>query len=240
MASTVPAKKRTKKKPRGKSFQEEFYPLAFSIPPGAHTLEGFRRWSCSDDFPQHGQIFFIAGEIYIDMSPERLNSHNKIKTEVTRVGSTIVLQEDLGEFFSDRTRLVHPGADLSVEPDALFISWASYESGLVKLIPTVDEEDYIELEGSADWVTEILSPSSEKKDTEKLMRLYHLAKVKEYWLIDAREPKIRFSPFAWQPEGYQLIEAKGGWYPSGVFGKSFRWQRKKNRINEWTYLLEAR
>jgi len=240
MATTVSKRKPAAPKRGKKTPGEDFLPMSFTIPADARDLAGFRRWSCSDAFPEHGQIFYLAGEIWVDMSPERLNSHNKLKTEMGRILANVVVEQDLGEFFTDRTRLVHRAADLSVEPDALFVSWESYESGLVKQIPTADEEDFIELEGSADWVVEILSPSSEKKDTQTLMHLYHLAKIKEYWLIDARGAKIRFMPYRWQETGFEPIEAKGGWYPSAVFGRAFRWQRKKNRIGQWTYLLESR
>src|SRR5688572_20199673 len=120
MQSTLGRKKARDKRKLVVEKWTEAQPLAFSIPPDAHALPGFRKWSQSSAFPQRGEVAFLAGEIWIDMSPERLNSHNKVKTELTRVGSTIVVDDDLGEFFSDRTRLVHPAADLSVEPDALF------------------------------------------------------------------------------------------------------------------------
>lgn len=238
MAATLAKKKRSPKRKRLLAPVRE--PLAFTIPSDAHTLEGFRRWSSSDEFPERGDITFIAGEVWVDMSPERLNSHNKVKAELAGILGPMIRMEDRGEFFIDGARVVHPGADVSREPDALFVSWESYESGLVKLIPTVDEEDYIELEGSVDWVAEVLSPSSEKKDTETLLHRYHLAGIKEYWLIDARGAKIRFMPHQWQSQGFKPIEARGGWYSSPVFGKPFRWRRKKNRINQWTYLLEHR
>ena len=35
-----------------------------------------------------------------------------------------------------------------MEPDALFVSWESFEAGLVRRVPTADEEDFIELEGT--------------------------------------------------------------------------------------------
>ena len=41
-----------------------------SIPPDANTLEGFRRWSSGESFPEKGRIDFLDGELDIDMSPE--------------------------------------------------------------------------------------------------------------------------------------------------------------------------
>lgn len=48
------------------------------IPETAWTLDGFRQWAVSDDFPQRGCISFIGGEIIVDMSPEELSTHNAL------------------------------------------------------------------------------------------------------------------------------------------------------------------
>jgi hypothetical protein len=48
---------------------------AVRVPVSACTFAGFRAWCVSDEFPEQGEIFYLDGEIYIDTSPERLNSH---------------------------------------------------------------------------------------------------------------------------------------------------------------------
>ena len=55
------------------------------IPSSAATLEGFCEWAESVRFPQRGRISYIDREIVIDMSPEELDVHNQVKTEVSRV-----------------------------------------------------------------------------------------------------------------------------------------------------------
>jgi Uma2 family endonuclease len=50
-------------------------------------------------------------------------------------------------------------ADLSNEPDAVFASWDTLESGRAVL-----SSDELELIGSPDWVLEIVSKSSVRKD----------------------------------------------------------------------------
>jgi len=55
---------------------------AIRIPARAATLAGFRAWALSDEFPERGRFSFINGELFIDMSPEELETHNKVKTEV--------------------------------------------------------------------------------------------------------------------------------------------------------------
>ncbi|MFO0967716.1 MAG: Uma2 family endonuclease [Gemmataceae bacterium] len=232
MRPTV-AERRSKK-------QDPVGPFPLVIPRGATTLAGFRAWSQADDFPREGVITFLNGEIWLDMSPERLLSHNRIKTEETRILATLAVSDNLGDFYSDRTRLVNKGADLSTEPDGLFVTWATLQSGKVRLVPTKDGQDFIELEGTPDWVSEIISPSSEKKDADKLLHAYHKAEIPEYWLIDARRSHIDFQPLVWRPAGYEPVAAKAGWYASPVFGKAFRWRRHKNVIGQWAYLLEMR
>src|SRR5436305_14370400 len=82
------------------------------VPVSACTLAGFRAWARSADFPAHGHVSFLGQELWIDMSPERLDSHNKVKTEVTRVLANLVAEGDLGNFYSDRTLLAHEQAGL--------------------------------------------------------------------------------------------------------------------------------
>ena len=50
---------------------------AIRIPARAATRAGFRAWALSDEFPERGRFSFINGELFIDMSPEELETHNK-------------------------------------------------------------------------------------------------------------------------------------------------------------------
>jgi hypothetical protein len=54
------------------------------IPESALKLQGFREWSWSDDFPERGRISFLDGELVVDMSKERLDSHVLVKAEIYR------------------------------------------------------------------------------------------------------------------------------------------------------------
>src|SRR4051794_241159 len=74
------------------------------IPPSATTLAGFRTWSCSDAFPERGKITFLGGEIIVDMSPERINSHVRLKVEVCRVLANLMDAADRGPFYIDGAR----------------------------------------------------------------------------------------------------------------------------------------
>src|ERR1051325_3661647 len=136
---------------------------AFFMPVGSMTLAEFRRWTHSDDFPATGLIAYIGKEIFIDMSPERILSHGSVKTAVCGTVITLNRKKKSGKFYLDRTRFVHASAEISNEPDAFFATWETLKSGRLRKIPTADGKDYIELEGTPDWILEIVSPRSDRK-----------------------------------------------------------------------------
>src|ERR1700688_4230776 len=99
------------------------------IPPGVATLEGFRRWTSSECFPEHGRIDFLAGELEIDLSPENLFKHGTVKTAIAACLHEAVSSTGRGAVFVDCTRIVSVDADLSVEPDVVGVLWDSLEGG---------------------------------------------------------------------------------------------------------------
>src|SRR5436305_14883175 len=118
----LPAARRTKK-----TLVHHVYTAdcQLAIPASAFTLEGFRAWGHSPSFPDKGQICYLKGELFINMSPESIPRHNLVKTEVGRVISHLTARLRLGRFFSDRTWLTNTDAEISTEPDALFARWAT-------------------------------------------------------------------------------------------------------------------
>lgn len=219
---------------------QEEHSASFFMPASAMTLAGFRHWTYSDQFPQQGLIAFIGGEIFVDMSAERLTSQGSVKTAICATLAHMVLKKNLGKFYFDRSRIVHELADISNEPDALFASWDRFKTNKIRMIPTKDEEDFIELEGTPDWVMEIVSPSSITKDAKKLRQRYHLAGIPEYWLIDARGEDLKFEILVYAKEDYQSVESKAGWLQSKVFAKKFRLLRIKDPMGNWDYRLKMK
>ncbi len=187
-------------------------------------LADFRRWTASDDFPDRGRIDYIQGRIVIEMSPEDLHTHGKLKTELVGVLWRRVKHEELGELYSDRARVCCPDADLSAEPDVVFVSESSLDSGRVRLVPKAGggTDRYIELEGPPDLVIEIVSDASVRKDTEDLPRGYYQAGVSEFWLTDARGADLifrihrrgasQFEPAETDADGYQYSDVLRRWY----------------------------
>ncbi len=210
------------------------------VPPSANSLAGFTTWTQSPEFPQQGRISFIDGRILIDMSPERAESHTKLKQVINRVIDTLVCDADLGEYYPDGITLRNESGNVSNEPDGLFVSWGALQSG--KCRPGADEQsgDHVDLVGTPDWVCEILSDSSVKKDKQDLREAYHRAGIPEYWLIDARGEDIDFQVLVWQPDGYVVNEEQAGWTFSPVFDRHFKLARERNRVGRWRYLLDVR
>ncbi len=210
------------------------------IPASATTHAGFRAWATSDNFPEKLCASFINQEIVIDMSPEELETHNKVKTKVVSTVDALNAMLELGELFSDRTLVSNTAAGLSTEPDATFVTWASFESGRVRLVPRKDQPgQYVELEGTPDWVLEVVSRSSVQKDTEWLRAAYHRAGIPEYWLIDAQYDEVSFQILRRRRDRYVAVASRDGWVRSTVFGRSFRLDRRKNRMGRWSYTLDV-
>jgi Uma2 family endonuclease len=208
--------------------------IGFWVSASALTFPGFCTWSRSKDFPERGRIDYVDGEIFIDMSPEELETHNKVKMTVSSLVWEMAENHDLGEFFGDCVSLRNPATGLKTEPDGTFITWQSYETGKVRLLPRKNfRGQYLEIQGSRDWVLEVVSRTSYKKDTEILRGAYHRAGIAEYWLIDTLGSDILFQILVRRPQGCVPVAARQGWYRSPVFDRSFRLERKQNRQGRW-------
>jgi Uma2 family endonuclease len=211
----------------------------FSIPPSARNLDGFREWIRTADLPPCFRVSYLAGEVFIEMSPERIGSHSAVKVEIMAVLYRLVQSADLGVFLPDGTLVSNRAADIANEPDALFIAAATLATGRARLVPAADGRDFVEVEGSPDMVLEVISPSSVGKDTVRLREGYHQAGIPEYWLIDARGDDLCFDLFRGTLDGYEPTPATDGWLPSAVFGRRFRLDRARNRFGLWTYALHV-
>ena len=77
-------------------------PIRFPL--SAATLEGFCDWATSEAFPERLHASFINEEIIFDMSPEKLESHSKVKGEIGRVVMNdtcdrLMHSQDIQEFY---------------------------------------------------------------------------------------------------------------------------------------------
>ena len=116
-----------------------------TVPDAAFDHAGYRAWVTSDAYPEGVRTTFVQGEVLVEMSPESLERHNKVKLAITVAIAGFVRANGLGEVYPDGALVTHEGAALSCEPDLTFISWASFDAGRVHLRPREhDQAEYIE------------------------------------------------------------------------------------------------
>lgn len=210
--------------------------------PFVGSLEEFRVWARSDDFPEQGRIDYLAGRIEVDMTPEDYYSHGGLKVEVIGVLRDVVKAGELGDLRTDRTRVSNKQADLSAEPDLVFVSFATFESGRARLVGKANAEAdrYVEIEGSPDLIVEIVSDRSVNKDTLRLPAAYWRAGVRECWLLDARGEELLFRIHRRGPSGYEAeTPDEAGFQNSAVLERRFRLTRRRDRRGGWAFDLQC-
>jgi Uma2 family endonuclease len=210
------------------------------IPDGLSTLAAFRRWALSEEFPQRGRIDWIASRIEVDMSPEDIFTHGTLKSEI--VGCLWGMTKAHGmHLFTGETRISSIEGNLSAEPDVVAVKDEAFETGRVRLVPSAGgkPDRFVELEGGPDLVVEIVSDSSVRKDTQRLPAAYHAAGVREFWLIDARGPEVRFTIHRREAAGYVPALAADGTCRSDLFDCNFRLVRSRNPHGRFVYDLIA-
>jgi hypothetical protein len=207
------------------------------IPRDAYKLHGFRRWVLSDEFPEKQPVLFLNGEIFFYMPKEDVFTHAAVKTAVAGPVFNLNEESDFGHFYINGVLVTNVEADLSGNPDMVGVLWETLDSGKVHYV-TNDKDRTVEIEGSPDWLLEIVSDGSVKKDKHDLRHAYHKAGVREYWIVDARGDDIDFQILHWRRSGYAAAPRKAGWQRSRIFGRSFRLTRTRDRRGAWRYVLE--
>jgi Uma2 family endonuclease len=123
-------------------------------------------------FPDDGlRHELIDGEHYV--TPPPTTRHQRISGNLYYLIRAFLESHPIGEVFYAPVDMVLSNFDV-VEPDLIFVS--SERSHLIT--PK-------NLQGAADLVVEILSPSTRRRDQGIKRELYRRVGVKEYWLIDA-------------------------------------------------------
>ncbi len=172
-----------------------------------------------DEFPEKGRICYLAGEVWVDLSRERIFTHNQIKQEFNLILGGLIKTNRLGRWYPDGVFVTNIGANLVAKPDGCFVSHASLDDGTVQLLEG-KREGFVD--SLLDVVLEIVSTSSVGKDKKKLHDLYRRAGVREYWLVDVRGIRSEFDIFRLTSRAVSSRVKSGGWLKSAAFGKSFR------------------
>jgi Uma2 family endonuclease len=210
--------------------------LLLHIPSNAYTLAGFRAWALSDEFPEKQRVTFLNGEIYLDMSKEDIFTHASVKTAAAGSLFKVNEEKEFGDLYINGVLVTNVAAGASNNPDMVAVFWESLDSGKVRYVKT-NKERGVEIEGSPDWVLEIVSDSSVVKDIIDLRAAYHQAGIGEYWLIDARGDDVFFQILHWRKTGYVAARGKDGWQRSRAFEQNFKLTRSTDRRGDWHYVL---
>lgn len=209
------------------------------IPFDVRTLEGFRQWMASreGEVPYY-RASFIQGDVFVDVSQD-YRSHEPVAAEINMVLRQLARELDIGRHFVPPSWITWQAADLSTEPDGFFARFESFEAKRLAVHPDHGNE----LVGVPDFVLEVVSPSSVKKDRVLMRRAYAQAGVREYWLVDARRedqpPELRIAVL--RDADYVDVPADDeGWRASPTFQRSFRLVRVVDRSGLPDYRLGVR
>ena len=192
-----------------------------TLPSWVVDLDSFCKWAESDDVPEKLRVWYLKGEVWIDISWEQVQTHVLLKSRFFIVLGGLVDAGRLGRFYPDGLFLRNNQADVAGKPDATFASTATLLAKRLRPVPA-KRGGVKELEGSPDMVLEIVSTGSVRKDKVTLKQAYWEAGAREYWLVDARKEPLTFDIFRHTTKGYTAARKQDGWLKSAVFNKSFR------------------
>lgn len=207
------------------------------VPASAHTYRGFLRWVMSPAVPEGLHVTFLQGDLVIDMTEESLQTHVAVKGAVYATLFPMVTEDD-GEFYTHGVLITNEEADVSNNPDGVAVLPATLKSRRVRFLRRKGME--MAIEGSPDWIMEIVSESSVRKDTKELRTAYHKARIPEYWFIDARDDELSFQILHWRRKSYVAASVRDGWIESKVFGRLFKLTRRLTARGAWIYSLKVK
>src|SRR5688500_2356724 len=92
---------------------------SISVPPSVRDLESFRAWVHSDSCPEKLRVFYLDGEVWIDMSKEQLFTHGALKGQFAMVLTGLLSEELPWYYFPDGSLLTSKRARLSGNPDGI-------------------------------------------------------------------------------------------------------------------------
>lgn len=204
------------------------------------SLNSFREWAGDNDLPEKTKVLYYRGEVWVEMGKEQLFTHVEVKTEITTVLRAIARAGKLGRVWGEGVLLTNEAAELSGNPDMVFLSVATLASDRVSLTEG-KEGGFVEVVGTVDMVLEVVSDSSEKKDNQTLFEAYYEAGIPEYWLVDARGKGAEFHVYKRGAKRYTVVKPlPGGWVKSAAFGKSFRLVRTSGADGNPEFTLEVK
>ena len=209
------------------------------IPVWVNDLASFRKWVHSGVLPEKLKVHYLNGQVWVDISMEELNSHNRVKQALYMALGRLIEEGDLGNVICDGMRYTSVEGDFSTEMDAAFVSHATLAAERV-WFESGKRGKATEMVGTPDLVVEIISRTSVDKDEEWLFSQYWYAGIPEYWVIDARGDEIAFDIYKRTAKGFTAVRKTDGWAKSMALGKEFLLTRREPQNAIVTYALESR
>ena len=154
--------------------------------------------------PEGERAELIDGQMYMMAPPGRRHQwlSNYLATEIniyirSKKGKCEVYAAPFGVFLKNEK-----GEDDYLEPD-------------IVVVCDLDKLDEKGCHGAPDWVIEIVSPSSKKRDYLKKAAIYMEQSVREYWIVDpVREVTVVYKR---EEEGFPVIYKFGESVKAGIY-----------------------
>lgn len=152
---------------------EQTNPIQQALPPqGQWTYEDYRR------LPEDGWRYeVIEGELHMNPAPG--SAHQDASISLASEMRFYAKDHNLGKVFTAPIDVRLGDVASPVQPDILFIRAERLD---------IIQERWID--GAPDLIVEILSPGNWIDDRRTKYRLYALAGVREYWIIDPKKCEI--------------------------------------------------
>lgn len=207
-----------------------------TIPPDIHTLEGFRAWVRTLEEPAP-MVCFVRGAVFLEMS-QNYRTHAPVATTINAALTRLAEDDGVGMYCTPPSWFTCVDAELSTEPDGFFVRYDSLQRGLMHLHPKHDNE----MVGRPDFVLEVVSRSSRRKDRKLLPDAYARAGIGEYWLIEvSKAGDLSFRTKLLTDGTYVDAPVDDeGWRDSPTWGRSFRLRRLVNPAGLPEFRLDVR
>lgn len=210
------------------------------VPPAVRDLQSFRDWVHFAELPEKLPVHFLRGDVWLDCDRSEPLVNVLLRGELVAV-LTERARVRGGLFASAGMLWSNDHAGFATLPDGFFLSRDALSAGRARFSNGGNAAaKATEVVGTPDVVVEIVSATSEEKDTDWLRADYHRAGVPEYWLIDARPPVPQFELLLHRRDDYRAARATNGWVRSPTFGSSFRLTRTTVADHYPAFALEHR
>src|SRR5712691_10492260 len=105
-----------------------------SVPFWVTDIHKFREWVHSEDFPDLRRIWWLVGQVWVDITMEQVFTHVDVKSEFGAVLRVLSKKKDLGRYLADGVLLTNVEAGFSGIPDGMFVAHESLAADRVRFV----------------------------------------------------------------------------------------------------------